>query len=75
MKTVIPERVEIHCDFCSVLCDDASRRQKGQLVVKRDVLDMNNDPACDDTIKLDACDSCLSKVVDAINAVRVSAEK
>ena len=72
MIKTIPSRSETYCDVCGVLCDNSSfgrgsRKQQGQLHLKRTGLDYLGDPACDATITRDLCDHCLVRISEAIN--------
>lgn len=64
----IPEKKIITCDCCRQQIEGAvTRREGGGLHLKRDALDWHGHACADASVKLDLCDSCLGKVVKAVN--------
>lgn len=68
MRTTIPARLVKTCDICKK--DDSTTRFRadGELHIKQHALDYQGSPCANGDMKIDICDTCLPKIITAINA-------
>jgi hypothetical protein len=69
-KTNVPARTVTYCDVCSVECAAQNQRHGGKMHLQRHGLDFQGNAVGSNDVDLDLCDSCLDKVVRAINGVK-----
>lgn len=68
MKKTIPSKLVMVCDICKK--DDSTTRFRaaGELHIKQHALDYQGSPCANGDMKIDICDTCLPKIITAINA-------
>jgi len=66
MREVTGEIV-VRCDGCQAICDEGNRRKDGQLKITYDKNSFAH-PLGNTPDKLDLCDKCLDRVIEAVAA-------
>lgn len=69
VKTVIPEKVIITCDFCGDEITPQTHKKEAKLTLNRNALDYQGSPVADGSVSFDMCDKCEGNVATALNSM------